>query len=152
MKLAPKIMNGVFNFIECWYPLRNELRFKSRNICTVSYGTETATFVGSKIWTNKPDKLKESKSLNEFKSKIKAVHANSVKSTFRELVTFKLLISICSKMLLFVLLLFVCLFFLFFLFVFFFLLFLFIYLFIYSFIFVSFVCLFFYSSLILKLT
>ena len=110
MKLAPKIMNGVFDFIECRYPLRNELRFKSRNICIVRYETETVTSVGSKIWNNKPDELKESTSLNEFKSKIKAVHANSVKSTFRELVTYKLLISICSKMLLFIFLLFVCLF------------------------------------------
>ena len=28
MKLAPEIMNEVFDFIECRYPLRNELRFK----------------------------------------------------------------------------------------------------------------------------
>ena len=47
MKLAPEIMNEVFDFIECRYPLRNELRFKSRNIRTVRYGIETAAFVGS---------------------------------------------------------------------------------------------------------
>ena len=41
MKLAPKIMNEVFDFIECQYPLKNELRFKSRNIPTVRYGIET---------------------------------------------------------------------------------------------------------------
>ena len=29
-------MNEVFDFIECRYPLRNELRFKSRNIRTVT--------------------------------------------------------------------------------------------------------------------
>ena len=28
MKLAPDIMNEDFDFIECRYPLRNELRFK----------------------------------------------------------------------------------------------------------------------------
>ena len=50
MKLAPEIMNNVFDFIECGYPLRNELRFKSRNICTVRYRIETAAFVGSRIW------------------------------------------------------------------------------------------------------
>ena len=27
-KLAPEIMNEVFDFIECQYPLRNEMRFK----------------------------------------------------------------------------------------------------------------------------
>ena len=71
MKLAPEIMNEVFDFIECRYPLRNELRFKSRNIRTVRYGIETAAFVGSRIWSNMPSELKESTSLNEFKSKIK---------------------------------------------------------------------------------
>ena len=38
MKLAPEIMNEVFDIIESPYPLRNELRFKSRNIRTVRYG------------------------------------------------------------------------------------------------------------------
>ena len=31
MKLAPEIMNEVFDIIEYPYPLRNEMRFKSRN-------------------------------------------------------------------------------------------------------------------------
>ena len=47
MKLAPEIMNEVFHIIGSPNPLRNELRFKSRNICTVRYGIETAAFVGS---------------------------------------------------------------------------------------------------------
>ena len=38
MKLAPEIVNEVFDIIESPYPLRNELRFKSRNIRTVRYG------------------------------------------------------------------------------------------------------------------
>ena len=71
IKLAPEFMNEVFDFIECRYPLRNELRFKSPNIRTVRYGIETAAFVGSRIWSNMPSELKESTSLNEFKSKIK---------------------------------------------------------------------------------
>ena len=70
-KLAPEIMNEVLDFIECRYPLGKEMRFKSRNIRTVRYGIETASFVGSMIWTNMPIELKESTSLNEFKSKIK---------------------------------------------------------------------------------
>ena len=71
MKLAPEIMNEVLDFIECRYPLRNKLKFKSRNIRTVRYETESAAFVGSRIWTNMPNELKESTSLNEYKSKIK---------------------------------------------------------------------------------
>ena len=71
IKLAPEIMNEVFDIIESPYPLRNKLRFKSRNIRTVRYGIETAAFVGSKIWSCIPSELKESTSLNEFRSKIK---------------------------------------------------------------------------------
>ena len=71
MKLAPEIMNDVFNIIESPYPVRNELRFKSRNIHTVMYGIERAAFVGSKIWGYMPSELKESKSRNEFRSKTK---------------------------------------------------------------------------------
>ena len=35
MKLAPEIINEVFEFMECRYPLRYKLRFKSRNIRNV---------------------------------------------------------------------------------------------------------------------
>ena len=71
MNLAPEIMNEVFDIIEFPYPLRNKLRFNSRNIRTVRYGIETAAFVGSRIWSYMPSELKESTSLNEFMSKIK---------------------------------------------------------------------------------
>ena len=57
MKLAPEIMNEVFHIIGSPNPLRNELRFKSRNICTVRYGIETAVFVGSRIWTNMSNEI-----------------------------------------------------------------------------------------------
>ena len=67
MKLAPEIMNEVFVIIESPYPLRNELRFKLRNIRTVRYGIEAAAFVGSRIWSYMPSELKESTSLNEFR-------------------------------------------------------------------------------------
>ena len=66
MKLAPEIMNEVFDIIEFPYPLKNELRFKSRN-----NGIKTAAFVGSRIWSYMPSELKESTSLNEFRFKIK---------------------------------------------------------------------------------
>ena len=45
MKLAPEIMNVVFDIIERPYPLRSVLRFKSRNICTVRYGIEPAALL-----------------------------------------------------------------------------------------------------------
>ena len=71
LKLASEIMNEVFDTIVCLYSLRNELRFKSRSIRTVRYVTEIAAFVGSRIWSYMPSELKESMSLNEFRSKKK---------------------------------------------------------------------------------
>ena len=71
LKLASEIMNEVFDTIVCLYSLRNELRFKSRNIRTVRYVIEIAAFVGSRIWSYMPSELKESMSLNEFRSKKK---------------------------------------------------------------------------------
>ena len=71
MKLAPEIMNEVFHIIGSPNPLRNELRFKSRNICTVRYGIVTVAFCGSRVWSYMRSKLKKSISLNVFRSKIK---------------------------------------------------------------------------------
>ena len=72
MKLTPEIINEVFDITESTKLLRNELRFKSLNICTVRYGTETATFVGSRIWSYMSSELKESMSLSVFRSQIKS--------------------------------------------------------------------------------
>ena len=71
MKLSPEIMNEFFDIIECPNPLRNERRFKSRNIRTVGYGIKTVVLVFSRIWSYMSNELKECTSLNEFRSKIK---------------------------------------------------------------------------------
>ena len=71
MKHAPEIVNEVFDIIECPYPLRNELRCKSRNIRTVRYAIEADAFFGSRIWSYMPSELEESTLLDEFRSKIK---------------------------------------------------------------------------------
>ena len=67
---APKIMEEVFQIKE---NLRYCTRFpfKSRNVRTVAYGTETLSFIGPKIWSLIPDDIKLSASLSEFKRKIK---------------------------------------------------------------------------------
>ena len=68
--LSPEIMNQVF-------PLKDvslycsRFPFQTRNVKTVSYGTETLGFMGPKIWALVPDEFKKVKSLPEFKSKIK---------------------------------------------------------------------------------
>ena len=71
--VAPAIMNNIFEFNDNPYSLRNDTAyFKSRNVRTVRYGIETASFVGPRIWNSIPLEIKESTSLQIFKSKIKS--------------------------------------------------------------------------------
>ena len=69
MKLAPVIMNEIFGIIEYPYPLRNELKFKSRNIRTVRYGLKQPLLLAPGYRAICP--VKESTSINKFRSKIK---------------------------------------------------------------------------------
>ena len=68
--LSPKIMNEVFsikkNIEHC-----SRFPFKTSNVRTVTYGTNTLSYLGPKIWSILPNDIKESKSLLEFKRKIK---------------------------------------------------------------------------------
>ena len=50
--LAPEIMKNIFPIIENPYDLRNEAKFKSRNVHTVRYGIEPASFVAPRIWSS----------------------------------------------------------------------------------------------------
>ena len=51
MGLAPEIMKNIFPIIENPYDLRSKTKkwFKTRNVHTVRYGTETASFVAPRI-------------------------------------------------------------------------------------------------------
>ena len=69
--LASEIMKNVFPIIENPYNLRNETKFKSKNVHTVRYVIETASLVAPRIWSSIPRSYKECSSANEFKAKIK---------------------------------------------------------------------------------
>ena len=69
--LAPEVMKIFFPIIENPYDLRNETKFKSRNVHTVRYGTEAVSFVVARILSSIPRSYKECSSVNEFKAKIK---------------------------------------------------------------------------------
>ena len=71
MNLAPEIMKEVFDIVEGPYALRNELKIKLRKTHCVRYGIYTASFVGARAWKSLPSDLKECKSLEPFKQKIK---------------------------------------------------------------------------------
>ena len=66
--MAPAIMNNNFEFNDNPYSLRNETAyFKLRNVRTVRYRIETASFVGPRIWNSIPLEIKESTLLQIFK-------------------------------------------------------------------------------------
>ena len=76
-KLAPKIMSDVFQFSIPTYALRNTREFVSRNVRTTTYGTETISVLGPKLWAMLPDDIKNANNLTEFKRKIKAWYPES---------------------------------------------------------------------------
>ena len=53
------------------YDLRNNNSFKRRRVKSVWHGTESVSYLGPKIWDLVPNEIKESKSLNALKFKIK---------------------------------------------------------------------------------
>ena len=67
---SPEIMKDIF-------PLKEEnlycskFPFITRNINTVSHGTQSLGYLGPKIWSIIPDSLKNSTSIDEFKIKVK---------------------------------------------------------------------------------
>ena len=71
MNLAPEVTKEVFEIAECLYALKNELKIKSKKIHSVTYGIETVSFVGARVWNSLPSDFKKWKSLELFKSEIK---------------------------------------------------------------------------------
>ena len=65
-------MKDIFSESSNTYNLRNPNEFKSSNIRTVHYGTETISFRGPKTWSLVPDEIKNSKSVLEFKKRIRS--------------------------------------------------------------------------------
>ena len=69
--LSPVFMKNVFSNSTNPYNLRNMPEFGTSNVHTVHNGTETISFRGPKTWSLVPQEIKNSKSLIEFKNKIK---------------------------------------------------------------------------------
>ena len=69
--LSSVLMSELFTFRDMIYNLRGANKLKSSNIRTTNYGSETISYLASKIWEQVPDEFKNSSSLNVFKHKIK---------------------------------------------------------------------------------
>ena len=70
--IAPVIMNDAFRIRKNDYNARKADEFHSHCVKTVHYGTETVSFLGSKLWSILPNEYKSIININKFKSKIKS--------------------------------------------------------------------------------
>ena len=69
MKLSEKIMSE-FNQVNHSYNLHKNINFRTCNVKTVHYGTNTQSYLGLKMWNFSPPKIKDSKTLDTFRKKI----------------------------------------------------------------------------------
>ena len=70
--LTPEIMTEVLEIKEPHYNLRSEAsHFKRENVKSAHYGIQSMRHLGPKIWNMVPQNIRESSSLNQFKSLIK---------------------------------------------------------------------------------
>ena len=74
--LSPLLMQELFTEKVHQYDLRNKGSWETHNVRTVKYGTETIRHMGPKTWELVPTEIKESKTLLEFKQKIKRWKTN----------------------------------------------------------------------------
>ncbi len=70
--LSPKLITELFNRQNKTYNLRNNRTWEITNVRTVTYGTETVSFLGPKLWEIIPDTIKYSSTLQGFKTNIKS--------------------------------------------------------------------------------
>ena len=70
-RIAPKIICELFNEANVPYNLRQDVSFRSYNIKTVLYGTETLSYLGPKIWNLVPSNIRGCATEPSFHQKIK---------------------------------------------------------------------------------
>ena len=69
--LSPKLISELSTLHNSSFNLRNNRCWKTSNVRTVAYGTETLLFREEKTWNLIPEYIKIASTLNEFKNKIK---------------------------------------------------------------------------------
>ena len=67
----PDIIKEIFEIENRNYNFRHDLLIKRCNIRSVYYGTETASFMGPKIWETLPNSCKDATPLKRFKVNLK---------------------------------------------------------------------------------
>ena len=74
--LSPSFMHIIFPLTTNPYGLRNKNTFKTTNIHSVYYGSETLEYRGPKTWAVVPEDIRSSKTLSEFQAKIKKLETS----------------------------------------------------------------------------
>ena len=69
--LSSEVLKEIFKTIDPKYNLRKQTLFESRNIRTEQYGFHSLSYIGPKIWSTVPEKIKSSETLDIIKKKIK---------------------------------------------------------------------------------
>ena len=69
--IAPELMKGVFELADVPDNLRNQSKCSRSIPCTEKYDIETTSSIGPKLWEKVPTEIQNSKSLEEFKARIK---------------------------------------------------------------------------------
>ena len=69
--LGPEIMKDTFHFRQKLYNLRNHLTLQRQRNRTMYFGTESLSSFGPRMWEIDPCEIKNAKSLDIFKEKIK---------------------------------------------------------------------------------
>ena len=70
--IAQEMMKGVFEFADVSYNLTNQSKCSRIISCTERYGIKTTSSIGPKLWDKVHTKIKNSKSPEEFKARIKS--------------------------------------------------------------------------------
>ena len=70
--ISPTLIQELFPRYDNLYNLRNNRCWKTSNVRTVGFGTETLLFRGQKTLQLLPESIKNSNSLHEFKTKVKS--------------------------------------------------------------------------------
>ena len=70
--INPPFMKELFRELKNTYNLRNNNEFMLPRAKTVTYGTETISFRGQRLWLSLPQHIKNAQSIINFKSKIKS--------------------------------------------------------------------------------
>ena len=70
-RIAPKIICELFNEANVPHNLRQDVSFRSYNVKTVLYGTETLSYIGPKIWNLVHSNIRDCVAEPIFRQKIK---------------------------------------------------------------------------------